>query len=65
MALAQILVVDDSFQSRGIVSTLFDTKNCHKIIGVTENGLEAIHKVNELRPDLILMDINLPELNGY
>jgi len=64
MALAQILVVDDSFQWRGIVSTLFDTKNCHKIIGVAENGLEAIHKVNELRPDLTLMDISLPELNG-
>jgi two-component system, NarL family, response regulator DegU len=64
MALAQILVVDDSIQWRTTVLKLFDAKNCYEIIGVAENGWEAVQKVGELRPDLILMDINLPEING-
>ncbi len=61
---ATVLVVDDSTQWRGVVLRYFETKTGYKIIGVALNGLEAIQKVDELRPDLVLMDINLPGING-
>jgi len=64
MALVQILVVDDSIHWRGFVLRYFEAKTEYKIIGVAVNGLEAIQKVDELRPDLILMDINLPGIDG-
>jgi DNA-binding NarL/FixJ family response regulator len=64
MALVQVLVVDDSIQWRGMVLRFLEAKNCYKILGVAENGWEAIQKVHELSPDLILMDINLPGING-
>jgi DNA-binding NarL/FixJ family response regulator len=64
LALVQVLVVDDSTHWRGFVLRYFETKTGYKIIGVAVNGLEAIQKVDELRPDLVLMDINLPGING-
>jgi DNA-binding NarL/FixJ family response regulator len=64
MTLVQVLVVDDSTYWRGFVLRYFEAKTRYKIIGVAVNGLEAIQKVHELRPDLVLMDINLPGING-
>ena len=64
MASVQILVVDDSIRWCDFVLRYFETKTGYKIIGVAVNGLEAIQKVGELRPDLILMDVNLPGIDG-
>ena len=62
MALVQILVVDDSIHWRGFVLRYFEAKTEYKIIGVAVNGLEAIQKVDELRPDLILTHLPQPEV---
>jgi DNA-binding NarL/FixJ family response regulator len=64
MEFLQVLVVDDSTLWRDFVLRYFETKTGFKIIGVAVNGLEAVRKVDQLRPDVILMDINLPGING-
>jgi two-component system, NarL family, response regulator DegU len=58
-----ILADDHSIVRNGIKSTLHDAKNI-KIIGEASNGLEAIDAVKKLQPDVVVMDITMPEMNG-
>src|SRR5258708_1536064 len=60
----RVLVVEDYEPFRRFVcSTLSKRPDLH-IVGEASDGLEAVLKVQELRPDLILMDVGLPTLNG-
>ncbi|WP_372639688.1 response regulator [Ancylomarina sp.] len=59
-----ILLVDDhEIIIDGIKAMLAKEKNI-KIVGEANNGVEAIAKVQSLKPDIVLMDISMPELNG-
>ena len=40
------------------------TKNGYNVVGEAENGARAVEKYNELKPDLVLMDITMPEMDG-
>lgn len=60
-----ILIVDDALPWQRFVIELFETETDLKIIAISSDGLEAVRKAKEVRPDLILMDINLPGMNGY
>jgi two-component system nitrate/nitrite response regulator NarL len=59
----RILIVDDYQLVRDTVRSLLA---CHSIpvCGEAENGIQAIDKVKELHPDLVLLDINMPVMNG-
>lgn len=59
----RILVVDDAAFMRMMIKDIL-TKNGYEIVGEAENGLKAIEKFQELRPDLITMDITMPEMDG-
>ncbi len=60
----KILIVDDHLLVRtGITSLLKDVVDI-EIIGEAENGRDAIKKTGELKPDVILMDISMPEISG-
>jgi DNA-binding NarL/FixJ family response regulator len=60
----RILIADDSdIVRRGIVSLLSAETNW-KVCGEARNGLEALQKAQELQPDLILLDVSLPDING-
>ena len=60
----QILSVDDFEPYRLFVVSLLHERSDLKVICGVSNGLEAVQKAQELKPDLILMDIGLPGLNG-
>jgi DNA-binding NarL/FixJ family response regulator len=60
----RILVVDDYEPWHGFVSTMLRNEPKLQIIGKASDGLEAVQQAQQLQPDLILLDIGLPKLNG-
>ncbi|GIP56528.1 protein-glutamate methylesterase/protein-glutamine glutaminase [Paenibacillus woosongensis] len=60
----RIMVVDDSAFMRKIVSDLIEQDPDFKVIGTARNGREAIEQIGLLSPDLVTMDVEMPELNG-
>lgn len=60
----RILTVDDTALFRRSVAQLIDKQDDLAVIGEAENGLEAVQKANELRPDLVVMDVEMPVMDG-
>lgn len=58
-----ILVVDDAAFMRMMIKDVL-SKNGYEILGEAENGQKAIEKYKELQPDLVIMDITMPEVDG-
>lgn len=59
----RILICDDTMFMRTVLKNLL-SENGYEVVGEAENGIEAIKKYNEFRPDLTLMDITMPEMDG-
>jgi DNA-binding NarL/FixJ family response regulator len=62
--LTRVLVIEDYEPFRRIVCSMLQERPDFQVVGEVSNGLEAVDKAKELAPDLILMDIGLPGLNG-
>ena len=58
-----ILICDDAAFMRMMIKDIL-TKNGYTVCGEAENGLRAVEKYSELNPDLVLMDITMPEMDG-
>jgi DNA-binding NarL/FixJ family response regulator len=63
-AVVQILVVDDFEPFRRFLHFKLQSRPESQIVGEASDGLQAVRKAEELQPDLILLDIGLPKLNG-
>ena len=63
MPAAVILYIEDDFQNRVLVRRILEASGFTVV--EAENGVIGLEKAQELVPDLILMDINLPEMDGY
>ncbi len=59
-----VLVVDDSAFMRRLIAEIIEAAPDFHVVGTAGNGLEAIRRIEELDPDLVTMDIEMPELNG-
>ncbi|MCD9023372.1 response regulator [Cohnella silvisoli] len=59
----RILIVDDAAFMRMMIRDIL-TKNGYEVVGEAQDGAQAIEKYKELTPDLITMDITMPEMDG-
>ncbi len=59
----KILICDDAAFMRMMIKDIL-TKNGYEVAGEAENGQKAVEKYNETKPDLVLMDITMPEMDG-
>lgn len=58
----KILVCEDEKEVRELLKDILERKECE--VYIAEDGKEAVDKTRELKPDLILLDIRMPKLNG-
>ena len=58
-----ILICDDAAFMRMMIKDIL-TKNGYNVVGEAENGLKAVEKYTETKPDLVLLDITMPEMDG-
>ena len=59
----KVLIVDDAAFMRMMIKDIL-SKNGYEVAGEADNGVKAVEKYKELTPDLVLMDITMPEMNG-
>jgi DNA-binding NarL/FixJ family response regulator len=63
--LPTILIVDDHATIRTAVRDLFESSLPSVVCGEAENGVDAIAKAQDLKPDLIVLDLSMPVMNGF
>ncbi|HJV23731.1 MAG TPA: LytTR family DNA-binding domain-containing protein [Holophagaceae bacterium] len=61
----RVLVADDEAPARAKLRRLLDADPRFQLVGEAEDGLRAVARVQELRPDLLLLDIQMPGLTGF
>lgn len=60
----RVLVVDDSAFMRKIVSDLIERDVSFSVVDTARNGREAVEKIRKIKPDIVTMDVEMPEMNG-
>ncbi len=60
----RVLVVDDSSFMRRFISDIIQADKELQVVGTAINGIDAVEKTRELRPDVVTMDIEMPEMDG-
>ena len=61
---SKLLVVDDSAFMRKLISDFFTDHLQIEVVGSARNGKDAIKKIQQLNPDVVTMDVEMPEMNG-
>jgi len=64
MTTVRVLVADDHALLRQGIRSLLEARLGWQVVGEAVNGREAVEKAAQLKPDLVLLDITMPELNG-
>jgi len=62
--MTSVLIVDDNQMVRNVMRHFFETLPDWKVGGEAKEGAEAVQKAAELKPDLILLDFSMPNMNG-
>ena len=60
----KVLVVDDSAFMRSAISRMLGKDSSIEVVGTAKNGQEALEKVEDLKPDVVTLDIEMPVMNG-
>ena len=63
-ATVRVIVVDDYKSWQDVICSLIEGAQGVQVVARASDGLEAVQKARELQPDLILLDIGIPKLNG-
>ncbi len=64
MAGARVLVVDDDLAVRAALTGFIDRQDGYAVVGQAENGAQGVEEFTRLRPDLVMMDLQMPVLDG-
>ncbi|MGA8035312.1 MAG: response regulator [Candidatus Acidiferrales bacterium] len=59
-----VFIVDDSLHTLSAVRTLIETETGFRVCGEASDGVEALEKLRQLKPDLVILDFCLPRMNG-
>ncbi|KIH84930.1 MULTISPECIES: response regulator transcription factor [Pseudomonas] len=59
-----VFIVDDHPVVRLAIRILLEQEDCYEIVGETDNGVDAMQMVRECMPDLVILDISIPKLDG-
>lgn len=60
----RVLVVDDNPDVRLLMRRVLESKKAFQVVGEAADGLEALEKVKELDPQLVIMDVRMPNMDG-
>jgi len=60
----KLLIVDDSAFMRKLIGDFFKESNVIEVVGIARNGKDAIQKIKALKPDVVTLDVEMPEMNG-
>ncbi|MBJ7593709.1 MAG: response regulator transcription factor [Candidatus Dormibacteraeota bacterium] len=60
----RVLIVDDQEPFRAVARTVVEMTDGFEVVGEAESGEDSVTRAHELNPDLVLMDVNLPGING-
>ena len=61
----RVVVIDDSSDFRDLVISIVHTQPALQVVGEACDGEQAVRKIEALRPDLVLLDLGLPTLDGF
>jgi CheY-like chemotaxis protein len=60
----RVLIADDSDSVRKLIQSVVEQQQGIEVCALTDNGMEAIAKATDLQPDLLILDVQMPGLNG-
>ena len=61
----RILIVDDQNFTRQAIKSILEQESDLEVVGLAENGIKALEKIAEIRPDVAIVDLEMPEMNGF
>lgn len=61
----QILIVDDQNFTREAVKSILEAESDFEVVGLAENGFKALEKIAAIRPNVAVVDLEMPEMNGF
>lgn len=61
----RVVIAEDSAAYRDLIISILQNTDDVEVVGVAKNGAEAVRLVHRLEPDLIIMDIHMPQMNGF
>ncbi len=60
----RIFIADDSIFIQNFIQTIFEKESCVEVVGTASDGVEAIEKIPQVQPDLLILDLEMPRKNG-
>ena len=64
MKFVEVLIADDHDELRRAIRSVIESEPAYRVCGEARDGVDALDKARQLRPDIVLMDVNMPRMDG-